>query len=157
MMIQNTGFFADTHQFIRGTAQNAKSAKVILLGERHDNVPNQIHNAYLIDQLYKEGDLILTETVERRIDPDVIDQQVVFLKGRRNIACWDSYTKRAPIYELNGKIENFLTTAKVLRDSVQSHCWTEKIRDLVPWLPKSLRKRVAEYSWEKIAQEKRCG
>lgn len=61
----SSDFFANTHQVMATNVKNIEDARVIGLGENHLKNHHRIKNSWVLDKLYRPGDVVLIEGLGR--------------------------------------------------------------------------------------------
>lgn len=115
MFISNTSFnekdvvtFSANYAPAKRNVDSLKDARIIVLLERHYSSHDQERNAWLINKLYKEGDIVLVESPDNTLDQTF--HQVALVDRKITVYGWDCakcdeelHEAKQPKYDLGEK------------------------------------------------------
>jgi uncharacterized iron-regulated protein len=118
-------FFQEQYKCIDSNITNLEEAEVICLGETHDKETDERKNAWLIDLLYKPGDVILVEGLDKDEEKvsyrevSYLASQARFVKKTVKIKGWDSQEAHNKIDDVKGKAYEIFALLKAMYQSKQ--------------------------------------
>lgn len=145
-----SNFFHYTHKYVAGNVEDLSEARVICLGETHFDAHALVRNAFLINQWYGKGDLVLTEYPPLEQNQNGLNSQSIFLNKGLRIDTWDTFAKREEIYTLNPKMEEVIQKITALEALIHDDLWPEQVLATLRFFPPEEKKKGKAVAWQEI-------